>query len=101
MYAHCVCVWGGGGEEKVWRKEKVKTREKEGMHPEIDLQLLLCRLLSSPADGRYEQDEEHHRTGTIQSLQGQGQEFIVAMTFIVAMICAHLERSNNLDCYIP
>ena len=45
--------------------------------------------LSSPTDGRYEQDEEYHRTGTIQSLQGQGQEFIVAM------ICAHLEGKGG------
>ena len=31
-------------------------------------------LLSSPADGRHGQDEEHHRTGTIQSLQRQGED---------------------------
>ena len=51
----------------MWTKKK--EEEKESVYTEMEL--LLC-LLSSPADGRHGKDEEHHRTGTIQSLQRQG-----------------------------
>ena len=57
-------------ERKMWTKKK-EEEEKDSMCPEMEL--LLC-LLSSPADGCHGQDEEHHRTGTIQSLQRQGED---------------------------
>ena len=57
----------------MWTKKK--EEEKESMCPEMELLLSVSSsLLSSPADGRHGQNEEHHRTGTIQSLQRQGED---------------------------
>ena len=73
----------GEEEEREGVEEGEHEDERKRMCPEIKWQLLLgllclyfSLLFSCPADGRYEQDEKHHRTGTIQSLQRQGEDFI-------------------------
>ena len=63
--------------EKEEEEENVDKEEGEGKREHVSrngVATVSSSLLSSPADGRHGQDEEHHRTGTIQSLQRQGED---------------------------